>query len=244
VLNGLDLFSGIGGLTLALAPWVKPVAYCENDRYAIAVLLSQLAKGNLPVAPVWDDIRTLKGDELRDIDIIYGGFPCQDVSVAGTRVGLYGLRTGLFREAIRLVRECKPQFVFLENVPGIRKYVPSVRQELEALGYDCRDGFLSAMEVGAKQKRNRWWLLANAKSERSSINGDGTKGREGEEQKIRCQEADRHHSPKPQGSWENRADRLFRDTYGISNGVDRLRAVGNAVVPMQAREAFKRLCGI
>ena len=167
MLNGLDLFTGIAGITVALSEWVKPVAYCENDRYAQAVLLSRMGDGSIPRAPIWDDVRTLTGEMLPTIDIIYGGFPCQDVSVAGARKGLDGERTGLFREAIRLVRECRPQFVFLENVPGVRKFVFTIRGELEALGYDCRDGFLSAAEVGANHIRNRWWLLANSK--RNSI---------------------------------------------------------------------------
>lgn len=163
-MNGLDLFSGIGGLTLALSPWVRPIAYCEIEPYARAVLLSRMEAGDLPSAPIWDDVRTLRGDDLPVVDIIYGGFPCQDVSLAGARAGLDGERTGLFREAVRLVRECKPKFVFLENVPGIRRFVHTVRGELEALGYDCRDGFLSAGEVGANHIRNRWWILAHSGS--------------------------------------------------------------------------------
>ncbi len=166
MLNGLDLFSGIGGLTVALSPWVRPVAYCERERFAAAVLFNRMSDGLIPKAPIFPDVRELRGAILPSIDIIYGGFPCQDVSSAGLRKGLDGERTGLFREAIRLVRECRPQFVFLENVPGIRRYVPTVRQELEALGYDCRDGFLSAAEVGAHHIRNRWWLLAHTNGAR------------------------------------------------------------------------------
>jgi DNA (cytosine-5)-methyltransferase 1 len=234
MLNGLDLFSGIGGLTIALAPWVRPVAYCEIERYAQGVLFSRMGSGDLPIAPIWDDIKTLRATDLPEIDIIYGGFPCQDVSTAGLRKGLDGERTGLFREAIRLVSECRPQFVFLENVPGIRKYVPTVRSELEALGYDCRDGFLSAAEVGALHIRNRWWLLAHSKR----------KGLEGLEPE--------------QGAWVSAAptrlllpkiskkdlDSNNRENDGLRIPVDRIRGLGNAVCPLQAREAFKRLSGV
>ena len=88
-LYGLDLFSGIGGITKALSGFVEPVAYCEKDRYAQGVLLSRMAQGELPVAPIWDDIQTFPGKAFKDhIDIIYGGFPCQDISVAGTGRGL------------------------------------------------------------------------------------------------------------------------------------------------------------
>lgn len=270
MLNGLDLFSGIGGLTLALSEWVRPVAYCENDRYCQGVLLSRMSTGELPVAPIWDDIRYL--EPKGDIDIIYGGFPCQDVSLAGARKGLDGERTGLFREAMRLVRECKPQFVFLENVPGIRKFVPTVRGELEALGYDCRDGFLSAAEVGANHIRNRWWLLAHANRDEGGVQ---------HEPRSKCEAAPDPRNDGPQksladtsnsGLWDIEANCINcpsdgqRDSetrrssghYGwwslepdlgrVANGVparvDRLRGLGNAVVPLQAREAFKRLAGV
>ena len=81
MLNGLDLFSGIAGLSLALDPWVRPIAYCEIDRYAQGVLLSRMADGQIPVAPIWDDIRTLTAERFggrgsrTEIDIIFGGFP-------------------------------------------------------------------------------------------------------------------------------------------------------------------------
>jgi DNA (cytosine-5)-methyltransferase 1 len=82
-MNGLDLFSGIGGISLALEPWVRTVAYCEQDRYAQGVLLSRMRSGGIDRAPIWDDVRTLNKSILPNIDIIFGGFPCQDISVAG-----------------------------------------------------------------------------------------------------------------------------------------------------------------
>jgi len=161
LLNGLDVFSGTGGITIALNGKVKPIAYCENCRYAQSVLLSRMSEGILPNAPIWDDIRTLRG-EMFDIPIhvIYGGFPCQDISVAGLQKGLDGERSGLVFEVFRLCRELKPVFIFLENVPAIRTNgLDRILQELTCLGYDCRWTMLSAAEVGANHKRNRWWLL-------------------------------------------------------------------------------------
>lgn len=262
MLNGLDLFSGIGGITLALSPWVKPVAYCENDRYAQAVLLTRMQSGALPIAPIWDDIRTLRGSLLPSIDIIYGGFPCQDVSIAGARKGLDGERTGLFREAIRLVRECQPKFVFLENVPGIRRYVPSVRGELEKIGYDCRDGFLSAAEVGALHIRNRWWLLANSNGGRSHaeqeqaqkrksstlFSRDGAKGEMGNAECARelqskgSQQNERRRTGYS-SRWPIEPD-VGRVAHGVPARSHRLKGLGNAVVPQCAREAFKTLIGL
>ena len=275
MIYGLDLFSGIGGITLALSEWVQPIAYCEADRYCQAVLLSRMSDGRLPVAPIWDDVKTLRGDMLPTVDIVYGGFPCQDVSVAGARKGLDGERTGLFREAVRLVSECRPKFVFLENVPGIRKHVSTVRQELEALGYDCRDGFLSAAEVGANHIRNRWWLLAYASCERRQQKPNSTFSNEGtnegwatkKDYKLKCSGKDVAYSqsyglqggasPRGKGQqraipmWGNRNESWWStepDVGRVVNGlpfrVDRIKGLGNSVVPAQAKEAFKRLIGL
>ena len=172
-LNGLDLFSGIGGLTVALEPWVTPVAYCENDRHAQAVLLSRQSSGCLPFAPLWDDVCTLNKATLggMPIDIIYGGFPCQDISVAGLGAGLAGKRSGLFFEIIRLVAEIRPAFVFLENVPAITsRGLGEVTAAFTKVRYDCRWGMLSAYDVGAPHRRERWFLLAHSERERGRRN--------------------------------------------------------------------------
>jgi DNA (cytosine-5)-methyltransferase 1 len=170
MLNGLDLFSGIGALTLALATRVRPVAYCESDRYAQSVLLSRMRDGSLPSAPIWDDVRTLRGYELsKTIDIIYGGFPCQDISVAGDGGGLEGSRSGLFFEVVRLARDLRPRFLFLENVPALTvRGLDRVLLELVALGFDCRWTIVSAAEVGAPHLRERIWIAAHA-------NGNGVR---------------------------------------------------------------------
>lgn len=162
MLNGLDLFSGGGWLTEALADWVRPVAYCENDDFAQAVLLSRIFRNEIPKAPIWDDVRTLRGGMLpTQIDIIYGGFPCQGHSLAGSRKRMADKRSQLFWEIVRLVEETKAPFVFLENVwPGIRRSIPTIRATLESLGYKCRDGHLAASDVGLPHRRERWFLLA------------------------------------------------------------------------------------
>lgn len=163
-MNGLDLFSGIGGLTRALEGYVRPVAYCERDLHAAANLLSEMHRGGLPLAPIWDDITTLNASLLpKGIDIIYGGFPCQDISVAGRGAGVAGERSGLFFEIARLIGEVRPRFVFLENVSAITiRGAERVVGELCRLGYDSRWGVLSASDVGANHRRDRWWLLAHA----------------------------------------------------------------------------------
>lgn len=166
MLNGLDLFSGIGGISLALRDYVRPVAYCEIDPYCQGVLLSRMQTNDLPIAPVWDDITSLDGRNINArIDIIYGGFPCQDISVAGRGKGLEGERSGLFFEIMRLAKEIRPPFIFLENVPAItvRGGLRVVR-EIAEMGYDCRWCVISAASIGALHRRERWFLLAYSSS--------------------------------------------------------------------------------
>lgn len=168
-MRGLDLFSGIGGISLALRPYVQTVAYCEIEPYCQAVLLERMQAGDLDNAPIWNDVRTLNSEILdTDIDIICGGFPCQDVSVAGKQAGIaQGTRSGLFYEIMRLVDDFRPKFVFLENVAAIcSNGLDVVLQEIAKAGYDARWMCLSAAEVGAPQKRDRWWLLAYADESR------------------------------------------------------------------------------
>jgi DNA (cytosine-5)-methyltransferase 1 len=167
MLNGLDLFSGIGGLSIALAPWVRSFAYCENDRYAQSVLLERMQFGDIPCGPIWDDVRTLEREALPMVpDIVYGGFPCQDISVAGHGDGLDGERSRLYWEIHRIIKECKPAFIFLENVPAIRtRGALEVAESLTALGYDQNWDVISALEVGASFLGERWFCLAAADSQ-------------------------------------------------------------------------------
>lgn len=280
MLNGLDLFSGIGGLTVALSEWVRPVAYCENDRYAQGVLLSRISSGDLPKAPIWDDVQTLKGKDLPRVDIIYGGFPCQDISNAGLRKGLEGKRSGLFFEIIRLVGELRPRFVFLENVAAITiRGLQRVVSELTALGYDCRWTILSASAVGANHQRERFWLLAYSNSDSNcreierklteekrissqirtkncnarKFSGTGEVRISDKEYisdtnstGLQTQGAKQQTTGAKQFStdwWTTEPD-VGRVANGIPFRVDRIRGLGNAVVPLQAREAFKKLMGI
>lgn len=168
MLRGLDLFSGYGGITRALGDYVKPILYCEKEAYAQAILLTRMDEGDLPFAPIWNDVTTLDGKKLKGmVEIIYGGFPCQDISVAGkfdprqNDHFLESERSGLFKEIIRLAREIKPSFIFLENVPAIEsRGAERVQEALAENGYASRWDHLSAAEVGANHRRERWFCLA------------------------------------------------------------------------------------
>lgn len=276
-MNGLDLFSGIGGIGLALEPWVRTVAYCEQDRYAQSVLLSRMQSGEIDRAPIWDDVTTLRSELLPRIDIIYGGFPCQDLSVAGRGKGLAGERSGLFFEIVRLVQEIKPSFVFLENVPAIRtRGLSEVVHALTEIGYDCRWTCLSAADVGAPHKRERWFLLAHPYSnpirieQRGSFREDGQGafifGNDGSKESVANSPSER-----VQGLWTSgqqepgshgetglslrKSERGIQTDWdvepnvgrvvdGLPNRAHRIKCLGNSVVPLQVREAFKKLAGI
>lgn len=239
-LVGLDLFSGIGGLTLALEPWVKPIAYCESDRWAQSLLLSRMRDGSLQVAPIWDDVKTLRREHICTpeigIDIIYGGFPCQDISVAGAGKGLEGERSGLFFEIVRLTNEIRPPFVFLENVPAIRtRGLREVIRAFTDLRYDCRWTRISAAEVGAPHKRERWFLLAHARSFRL----EGLELHQGTQESFA--EAVSLSLPK---AWAVSDRPTLRMAHELPRPMDEIRALGNAVVPLQAVVAFQRLAGL
>lgn len=235
---GLDLFSGIGGITKALDGYVEPIAYCENDRYACGVLLSRMQRADIIAAPIWDDVRTLHGYMLPIApDIIYGGFPCQDISVAGREAGLGGKRSGLFFEITRIVSQIRPEFIFLENVPVIRtRGADVVVKELASLGYDCRWDTVSAAEIGAPHLRERWFMLAKSNSKHGETRmGDQQNG----EKKI-CRKNSKHGHE----FWVQAPSKDRRMDDGIPYSVDSVRALGNSVVPAQAREAFERLMGL
>ena len=241
-MNGLDLFSGIGGISQALAPWVRTVAYCERERYAQAVLLSRMERGEIDCAPIWDDVTTLRGDMLPRIDIITGGFPCQDLSLAGNRAGLAEERSGLFFQIVRLVRELRPRFIFMENVPGIfaGDAIGTVNGELATLGYDCRWGCIPAYTVGAHIERVRWFSLACSNSKR--LQGGAFKGSRGSFGPRREKQSQGFFETEIQ--LEKTASSLAGKTNGIPCIDHRNHALGNGVVPQQVQEAFQRLAGL
>lgn len=237
MLYGLDLFSGIGGITLALSEWVRPVVYCEIERYAQAVLLSRMADGTIPIAPIWDDVTTLNAEIINQpVDIIYGGFPCQDISIAGLGAGLAGERSGLFYEIARLVDEIRPKFVFLENVPAITiRGGLDVIREFTNMGYDCRWGITQSGHKPDGFRGERWFLLAKAKSERHQTIQQG--GRKEALPRFTNKSSDVRlviQKPKVESSICGIAD-------GLPCRTHRIKGLGNAVVPVQAKKAFEIL---
>jgi len=163
----LALFAGAGGGILGgrLLGW-RTVCAVELDSYARNVLLTRQADGCLDRFPIWDDVRTFDGKPWHGrIDVISGGFPCQDISAAGKGAGITGARSGLWKEMARIVGEVRPQFVFVENSNLlVSRGLAVVLGDLADLGYDARWGVLGAHHVGAPHKRHRLWIVAHASS--------------------------------------------------------------------------------
>ena len=175
-MNELALFAGAGGGILGgqLLGW-RTVCAVERDAYAAAVLAQRQNDGLLDLFPVWSDITTFDGRTWRGIvDVVSGGFPCQDISVAGKGAGIDGERSGLWGEMERIISEVRPRFVFVENSPALTlRGLGRVLGDLASLGYDAEWGVLGASDVGAPHKRERIWILAHTSSTRTgSISGE------------------------------------------------------------------------
>ncbi len=162
-LNTFHLFAGAGGGILAdVLLGHNPIGACEIEPYPRNVLLARQRDGHLPSFPIWDDVATLDGNPWRgSVDVLCGGFPCQDISSAGKGAGITGERSGLWKEYARLIGEMRPRFVFAENSPLLRtRGLGVVLEDLAALGYNARWGIIGAGAVGAPHKRDRMWVLA------------------------------------------------------------------------------------
>lgn len=276
-MNVLDLFSGIGGFSLGLErAGMRTVAFCEIDGYCRAVL-----RRHWPDVPIFDDVRTLtatslgvaKGngcgarrsgrsdptsagqqqpDQSLQVDLICGGFPCQDISIAGKGAGIEGGRSGLWSEYARIIGEVRPRYVIVENVAALLgRGLERVLGDLAALGFDAEWHCIPACAVGAPHKRDRIWIVAYAsgsqwRSFNSSLRRCERDDRlpQGQESpsglaagsqamaNAGCQLLERWFRQSAQGSaqWLVEPD-VGRVAHGVPARVDRLRALGNAVVP-------------
>ncbi|MEX3914862.1 DNA cytosine methyltransferase [Paraburkholderia sp. BR10872] len=161
----LHLFAGAGGGILAgQLRGNRCVCAVEREPYAQAVLVARQNDGTFPPFPIWDDVCDFDGRPWRGIvDIVAGGFPCQDISAAGTGEGLDGERSGLWTEMARIIREVQPKRVEVENSPMLTsRGLGRVLGDLAEMGFDAEWGVLSAADTGAPHLRERIWILAHA----------------------------------------------------------------------------------
>lgn len=216
-MNVLDLFSGIGGFSLGLErAGFKTVAFCEVDKKCQAVL-----KKHWPDVLMFDDVSNLKGKDIEEtIDVICGGFPCQDISLAGKGAGLAGKRSGLWSEFHRLIEEIRPKYAIIENVSALRsRGLDQVLRALSEIGYDAEWHCITAASIGAPHRRDRIWIVADSNSE-------GLQGQWEITGRISKELQDISYSR----WWQVEPD-VGRVANGIPGRVDRLKQLGNAVVP-------------
>ena len=164
-MNELALFAGAGGGILGghLLGW-RTVCAVEWEPYAASVLVQRQNDGILPPFPIWDDVQTFDGKPWRGIvDVVSGGFPCQDISAAGKGAGIDGERLGMWREMARIICEVRPRYAFIENSPMLTtRGLDRVLSDLASMGFDARWGVLGAADVGAPHQRDRIWVVAHA----------------------------------------------------------------------------------
>ena len=166
-MNELALFAGAGGGILGgkLLGW-RTICAVEWEPYPASVLLARQNDGILPPFPIWDDVQTFDGNPWRGIvDVVSGGFPCQDISAAGKGAGIDGERSGMWKEMARVICEVRPKFVFVENSPMLtHRGLDRVLADLANMGFDAEWGVLGASDIGAKHHRKRIWIVARQRA--------------------------------------------------------------------------------
>ncbi len=251
-LRVLDLFSGIGAYALGLErAGMSIVAFCEIEEYPRRVL-----RRHWPDVPIYDDVRTLDAAALRrdgvTADVVCGGWPCQDLSPAGTGAGLDGARSGLWSEVARILGDVRPRWAVLENSSNLLGInggsdFGRVLGDLAALGYDVEWHCLPAAAFDAPHIRDRLWIVARRGRTAADADENGRYGRPravGQTQGRR-QSAHGGPAPHPYGhaafgaaiarrerhTWEPEPD-VVRVVHGAPNRVERIRALGNLNPPI------------
>jgi DNA (cytosine-5)-methyltransferase 1 len=167
-MNELALFAGAGGGILGghLLGW-RTVCAVEWEAYPASVLVARQNDKVLPPFPIWDDVQTFDGKPWQGIvDVVSGGFPCQDISSAGKGVGITGARSSMWGHMARIIGEIRPQYAFVENSPMLTsRGIGTVLGDLSEMGYDAQWCVLGANDVGANHKRDRIWILAYTNSQ-------------------------------------------------------------------------------
>ncbi len=234
-LRMIDTFSGIGGFSLA-ARWlggIETVQFVECEPFCRHIL-----RKHWPDVPIHDDICTFNPTP-RSADVVCGGFPCQDISIAGKQAGIKeGTRSGLFYELMRVIRTVGPRYVVLENVAAIINHgMASVLGQLAEAGFDAEWACIRASDLGALHRRDRWWIVAYSVSDRGERNVQQEVPWQRAIQRIESFRGTQDLRNGPAAS----TPRLLRGTDGLPNKLDRLRSLGNAVVPHVAMIPLARV---
>jgi|LUMF01.1.fsa_nt_gb DNA (cytosine-5)-methyltransferase 1 len=257
-LNTISLYSGIGGIELGLSAVIqtRTVCYVEREFSCIKVLIQRAKEGWIDSAPVYSDVATFPTEEFKDIDLITAGFPCQPWSWANTSQarGENDERNG-WPDTIRIIREIRPVFIFMENVPNLLNhgYFGTILGDLAQAGYDAEWNCFSGNDINAPQIRERLFILAYADTAR--LEGwSGSKLRLPSKclsrKRSTCMDGPPLFPPPPDNLegwshvWEempNLAPSVCKLAPGISDRVGELQSYGNAVIPAVAALAFRTL---
>jgi len=239
----LDLFSGIGGFSLGLErAGMETVAFCEFDEHAQKVL-----RKHWPGVPIHSDIRELDAKQFRGtVDVVCGGFPCQDLSTAGKQVGFSGERSSLYGEMLRVISECMPRYAIFENVTGLLtgdsgRWFGQFFYDLAQIGFDAEWHCVSASDIGAHHHRDRVWVIAYPCGSRSQIGLARQNIRQEGDTRISINlsnEIRRARGQPGMDGWSTEPN-VGRVANGVPNRAHRLKQLGNAVVP-QIPEAIGR----
>lgn len=239
-MNELALFAGGGGGLLAskLLGWDTKCAV-ENDAGAREILFDRQRDGTLQKFPIWDDVKTFDGTQWNgSIDIITGGFPCQDISQCGSGMGLDGEQSGLWFHMARIICEVRPQFVFLENSPMLtNRGLGRILGELATMGMDARWGVFRASTIGCCHHRARLYMVAYT-------NGTKLEGMDIPKPiRIDTQESRRRQFTRAINATLSADDyaKMPRNIDVVARGMDGLKATGNGWVPAVAVRAWRTL---
>jgi DNA (cytosine-5)-methyltransferase 1 len=248
----LSLCSGVGALELGIqlaAPNARVVCYVEREAFPCSVLVTRMQDGVLDEAPLWTDITSFDGKPWRGVvDCVSAGYPCQPFSCAGAGFGPDDERN-TWPEITRILEEVQPSLVFCENVSNhLHEGFDGVALDLDALGYRIAALLIRASDVGASHGRERLFFMGQ-RSVMAHTNGFGSSFWEtctwDKHTQLSCRDATYPPPPEDRARWgqwlEQRPETepsLLRGSDGLACRVDRLRAVGNAVVPSVAATAW------
>ena len=273
-----SLFSGIGGIEIGFEKQgFETEWFIESEPYAQAIL-----RKRFPQAKIYGDIKKVNFRTIPRVEILTGGFPCQDISYAGKGVGIKGSRSSLWKHYLRAISEIRPRIALIENVPALRsRGLDTVLCDLSSIGYDAEWYCISASTIGALHKRDRIFIFAypnsngnglnntsnneekeeirgkqqgDVPSECSKIDGDRDVSNTNKEGLQGCKETRDIESNRKKGKQQltrqsgywKAEPKLGRVANGISNRVDRIKCLGNAVVPQVAEvfaKAIKEIIG-
>jgi DNA (cytosine-5)-methyltransferase 1 len=257
----LALFAGVGGGILGgkLLGW-RTVCAVEWEPYPASVLCARQNDKVLETFPIWDDVQTFDGKPWRGIvDVVSGGFPCQDISAAGKGAGIDGERSGMWGQMARIIHEVRPRYAFVENSPMLTsRGLGRVLGDLASMGFDARWGVLGAADVGANHQRDRIWILAKWRGQLPHSQYNRIRRWEQQQESIKketsnasSKDVERQRKisfraePKlgniGDASWWKSEPNVGRVANGMVARVDRLKSIGNGQVPLCAATAWRIL---